>query len=494
MDNDKKYIVHTNFEAKEAQTLTFVRPATETLLYPDQDGYPWPKEISESEVIKKKTDERKEICSSLDVIFNSIPHVDMDVEEALELKLINPLDLSTVYKKLTDFLQTEDYGERIILYLPFELIPSRDWVTESSELNDSIKNFIEIYFKKWEGFLSVHDARTNFVDGDIPEGDGVDSSISRVSKVAHFIPFLIRKRIISIDQVINIWENTPDEILRESISDAVPVLDDLGTLSESILTRIEESSNSLVRNMAVIIKHNRMGRAESTERDNEGVSVLIERARSEEGGLQDYLKRDDVKTIAVVHFKSTFGTEIAKTINQVSIEIGKGNIIDEPYTGFGTNDYRTTIAKLKQAKADTVFLDMVDIDTVTFLTQAKSLNFSPKFITYVGSYDAFKDDNKSLLEGIVVLNWESSAPEFIKSYRKAYSTDPAKSANHAYDAVYVMAEAIAKTKTNADVANYISSNKFKTINGDIQFLGTHEVSSTPVEIDIYKGGSLIPLN
>jgi branched-chain amino acid transport system substrate-binding protein len=211
-------------------------------------------------------------------------------------------------------------------------------------------------------------------------------------------------------------------------------------------------------------------------------------------GLQDYLKRDDVKTIAVVHFKSTFGTEIAKTINQVSIEIGKGSIIDEPYTGFGTNDYRTTIAKLKQAKADTVFLDMVDIDTVTFLTQAKSLNFSPKFITYVGSYDAFKDDNKSLLEGIVVLNWESSAPEFIKSYRKAYNTDPAKSANHAYDAVYVMAEAIAKTKTNADVANYISSNKFKTINGEIQFLGTHEVSSTPVEIDIYKGGSLVPLN
>ena len=211
-------------------------------------------------------------------------------------------------------------------------------------------------------------------------------------------------------------------------------------------------------------------------------------------GLQNYLKKDDVKTIAVVHFKSTFGTEIAKTINQISIENGKGSIIDEPYTGFGTNDYRTTIAKLKQAKADTVFLDMVDVDTVTFLTQAKALGFSPKFITYVGAYDAFKDDNKSLLEGLTVLNWEESAPAFVSAYKTAYGIDPAKSANHAYDAVYVLAEAIAKTKTNADVAGYISSNTFKTINGTVQFLSTHEVDSTPVEIDTYKDGKLIPLN
>ena len=209
-------------------------------------------------------------------------------------------------------------------------------------------------------------------------------------------------------------------------------------------------------------------------------------------GLQDYLKQDNVKKIAVVHFKSTFGTEIAKTINQVSVEIGKGQIIDEPYAGFGTNDYRTTIAKLKEAKADTVFLDMVDVDTVTFLTQAKALGFAPKFITYVGAYDAFTPANSSLLENIIVLNWQTSTPDFINAYRKVYNADPAKSANNAYDAVFVLAEAIAKTKMNADVAGYISSNIFNTVNGQIQFLPTHEVSSTPVEIDVYKGGALVP--
>ena len=208
--------------------------------------------------------------------------------------------------------------------------------------------------------------------------------------------------------------------------------------------------------------------------------------------IQEYLKQDKVKSIAVVHFKSTFGTEIAKTIGQVSTEIGKGKITDESYSSIGSNDFRTTIAKLKQNKVDTVFLDMVDVDTVTFLAQSKDLAFTPQFITYVGSYDGFKPENKFLLENVIVLNWELTTPEFMNAYRKAYNSDPAKSADRAYDAVYVLAQAIAKTKTNADVANYIASTKFQTINGKIEFLPTHEVSTTPVEIDVYKEGKLIP--
>ena len=66
--------------------------------------------------------------------------------------------------------------------------------------------------------------------------------------------------------------------------------------------------------------------------------------------------------------------------------------------------------------------------------------------------------------------------------------------NNGVGNIYNLPIEIAKTKTNADVAGYISSNKFKTINGEVQFLATHEVSSTPVEIDVYKGGALVPLN
>lgn len=209
-------------------------------------------------------------------------------------------------------------------------------------------------------------------------------------------------------------------------------------------------------------------------------------------GVTSYLKRDDVKKIAVVHFKSTFGSEIAKTIAQVTKEIGKGEIIDEPFTAFNTNDFKTTIAKLKQQGVDTIFLDMVDRDTVNFLTRSKELGFAPKVITYAGSYDGFTATNRSLLEGITVLNWEKSSPAFVSRYHARFNADPAKSANRSYDAVYVLAEAIAKTDKNADVASYIESHKFTTANGQIEFLPTHQVSTTPVELNTYKNGKLVP--
>lgn len=208
-------------------------------------------------------------------------------------------------------------------------------------------------------------------------------------------------------------------------------------------------------------------------------------------GAEPFLKRDDVRKIAVVHFKSGFGEEVARAFNVMTEELGKGPMINESYNELGNNDFKTLIAKLKQENVDTVFLDMVDIDTVNFLRRAKELNFNPKFITYVGSYDAFTDENKYLLEGITVLDWEFSKQEFVERYKKEYGAEPAKSAQRAYDAVYVLVEAIAKTDDNAEVAEYIESHSFTTPNGTVQFLPNHAVDATEVELRMYRDGKLV---
>jgi branched-chain amino acid transport system substrate-binding protein len=209
--------------------------------------------------------------------------------------------------------------------------------------------------------------------------------------------------------------------------------------------------------------------------------------------LKPVLLRDEVKKVAVVHFKSVFGTEIEKTINQISKEIGKGAIIDEAYNSINTNDFKTTILKLKTQKVDTVFLDMVDKDTFNFLQRAKELSFTPKIITYVGSYDALDEDNQSLLEGATILNWDVSSKEFTSKFKAEYGIPPAKRANRAYDAVYILAEAIAKSDSQADVASYISSHQFTTMNGKVKFLSTHQVDFFSVEIDTFINGELIPV-
>ena len=205
--------------------------------------------------------------------------------------------------------------------------------------------------------------------------------------------------------------------------------------------------------------------------------------------LKGYIQKENIKNLAVVHFQSTFGNEIAKTLDAVMKENGQKGIVNEEYAKIGDNNFRTTIAKLKSQGVEAVFLDMVGNDPVNFLVQSKQLGFKPKFISYNGVTDSFAEEtDKSLLEGIVILNWEISSSEFTKLYKAEYNLEPTKSADKYFDAVYVLANAIANSSDQTQVASYISKNSFTTPNGTLKFTSDHAVETVPVEIQVIKSG------
>ena len=209
--------------------------------------------------------------------------------------------------------------------------------------------------------------------------------------------------------------------------------------------------------------------------------------------LKDYLGQSNAKKLAVVHFKSTFGNEIAKTLNGVMKDLGRGEIVDEAYTEIGNNDFKTTIMKLKQANVDTVFLDMLANDPVNFLKRAKELGFNPTIITYNGALDSFANEtDKSPLENAVILNWEVTSTQFNTLYKKEYGISPTKSADKYFDAVYVLANSIANSENQSKVSSYIESHSFTTPNTTISFTENHTVISMPVEVQIFKNGNLMP--
>ncbi len=210
--------------------------------------------------------------------------------------------------------------------------------------------------------------------------------------------------------------------------------------------------------------------------------------------LKTYVVGEQVKKLAVVHFKSTFGNEIANTLNAVVKEIGnQSDLVNEEYTKIGGNDFRTLIIKLKSQKVDAVFLDMVGDDPLNFLVQSKQLSFKPKFISYNGITDAFANEkDKSLLEGVVVLNWEVSSAKFIDLYKNTYNIEPTKSADKYFDSVYVLAQAISRTSDLSKVSAYLSETKFTTPNGLITFTKEHSAETTPVQINIITGGVQVP--
>lgn len=209
--------------------------------------------------------------------------------------------------------------------------------------------------------------------------------------------------------------------------------------------------------------------------------------------LKPYIASSSIKKLAVVHFKSTFGGEIAKTLDGVMKDLGRGGIIDEPYNQIGNNDFKTTIIKLKSEGVDGVFLDMVANDPLIFLTQAKQLGFAPTVMTYNGALDAFANEkDKSPLNNVVILNWEITTPQFTDLYQKAYGIAPTKSADKYFDAVYVMANALANVSEPAKAAAHIAGNSFTTPNSTVTFSLDHAVQDSNVEVQVMKGGVLVP--
>jgi branched-chain amino acid transport system substrate-binding protein len=203
--------------------------------------------------------------------------------------------------------------------------------------------------------------------------------------------------------------------------------------------------------------------------------------------LKNELNQSSVKKLAVVHFKSTFGNEIAKTLGTVMNELGKRNIIDESYGQIGNNDFKTLIIKLKQENVDTVFLDAVANDPLIFFKQSRDLNFHPQIITYNGALDAFQTESeKSLTKNSLILNWEVTSSEFNTLYQAAYGAPATKSADKNFDAVYVLSNAIAHSDSTANVAVYIESHSVKTPNANISFTPNHTVDHVNVEVQTIK--------
>ncbi|MDB5254311.1 MAG: Extracellular ligand-binding receptor [Parcubacteria group bacterium] len=208
--------------------------------------------------------------------------------------------------------------------------------------------------------------------------------------------------------------------------------------------------------------------------------------------MKTYLGGENVQKLAVVHFKSTFGKEIATTLDTIMKDLGHGGIVEEEYTQIGNNDFKTTIAKLKAQNVDAVFLDTLGSDSVNFITRAKQANFKPAFISYNGLTDAFAEEkDKSLLENVVILNWEVTRPEFANLFQDSYGIAPSKSADKFYDAVYVLAQGIAGSKDNAQVASTIENSSYTTPNGEVKFTADHAAQSTNVKIQIIKQGKLV---
>ncbi len=207
------------FREKEKKIKVF-KPATEYLLHPEDPESPWPEEIKNNPELKELAEKRRELSASIRSVFEKIPDPTKNFADALKEKQVSSKELTDLYNKLAELLSDPDYG-RLVLYLPFELIPEKNLKTKSKPLSKAASKFTETYMQRWHEQLNLIDDAESFIHGDIPEQEVRVSPIPQVVKAAHLVPHLIEKNYLTPEEVKKISEEAQDDTLKNSLDNAL---------------------------------------------------------------------------------------------------------------------------------------------------------------------------------------------------------------------------------------------------------------------------------
>lgn len=227
----------------------------ESFLDPECAIKVWPGNITANRVFREQLKKRKELLDRLNGVIDRLPQPDVSLETAIEQGYINEEQAAKLYVSLSELLESDHEYKRLILYLPFELLPSATWHPSEKILQQASNRFKRSYMEAWKDLLSAEDVRANFLDGDVLEIDRRVGDLVRVVKAAHLLPKLVEKGLIEVKDIVALMKNC-DETLKDSIADTLPVLADLGFISEKEIRLMEESEDLLVNGMARIILAN----------------------------------------------------------------------------------------------------------------------------------------------------------------------------------------------------------------------------------------------
>ena len=222
--------VFSRSEHERAPEIVVAAPASEVLLDPVQAAKTWPHESTMHPEFLEQIHERRVMSQSLHNVIAHLP-LHTSIETAVENDIVSSEAVTAMYQDLTTLLGDGD-SMRIALYMPFEFLPSRSWQPDDPELEIAAIDFRYMFLDAWYGLLSIHDARANFVDGDVLETELRTSDLDRVVKAAHLAPMMVQANILDAHTITEIMASTLDPVLFNSLCDALIILNDQELLGE----------------------------------------------------------------------------------------------------------------------------------------------------------------------------------------------------------------------------------------------------------------------
>ena len=176
----------------------------------------------------------------------------------------------------------------------------------------------------------------------------------------------------------------------------------------------------------------------------------------------EYIKEQNLgEKIAIIYNNSdAYSTGIYQKFQSEADKLGLNIVCVKTFTDDSANDFNSQLGEIKNSGADLVFLPIYYTPASLILSQAKNMQYEPKFFGVDGMDGILTLENfdKSLAEGVMLLTPFTADAEdeltknFVTKYKEKYNETPNQFAADAYDCIYAIYEACKAEGVTADMS------------------------------------------
>ena len=191
--------------------------------------------------------------------------------------------------------------------------------------------------------------------------------------------------------------------------------------------------------------------------------------------------------VGVIYDSSdVYSSGIYQTFAQEAPNQGFEVVSAEAFTADNNTDFSVQLQKAKDAGADLVFLPIYYKDASLILTQANTMGYDPTFFGVDGLDGILSVENfdTALAEGVMLLTpfaadaTDDLTVNFVKNYKEKYGDTPNQFAADAYDAVFILKQALESKNATPDMSTSDLCEALKSAMTEIEASGLTSTKMT----------------
>ena len=207
---------------------------------------------------------------------------------------------------------------------------------------------------------------------------------------------------------------------------------------------------------------------------------MVQPASEFDNGLKDFFEKvAKPKSMAILYENTLFGTSTAAAMKEWAVKNRVEVVMYDPYDA-GSPDYRPLLLRVKERKAEVIYMVSYLLDAVLLMRQAKEVDLNPQ--AFAGAAAGFsilpfiKGAGEVAEHVLSSTMWEPSVPypgamQYYKDYEKRFGSQPSYHGSQGYAAVFVVADVLNRTASLKpdDIVAALSKTDMMTMYGRIRF-------------------------